>query len=119
MGSASYQRRLLKGKTMTDVIEAIHVAPKTTTEVFVMMNRYGDDYWSACTTYKTLEDAQRSVMTSETVQAWKIVKVSGLPVDVHAGEAETPNVELRGAEQASLAERPSRTQGSASPSCED
>lgn len=29
------------------------------------------------------------------------------------------NVELRGAEQASLAERPSRTQGSASPSCED
>lgn len=30
-----------------------------------------------------------------------------------------PNVELRGAEQASLAERPSRTQGSASPSCED
>lgn len=31
----------------------------------------------------------------------------------------TPNVKLRGAEQASLAERPSRTQGSASPSCED
>ena len=30
-----------------------------------------------------------------------------------------PNVELRGAEQASLAERPSRTQGSASPSCGD
>lgn len=32
---------------------------------------------------------------------------------------EPPNVKLRGAEQASLAERPSRTPGSASPSCED
>ncbi len=32
---------------------------------------------------------------------------------------ELPNVKLRGAEQASLAERPSRTPGSASPSCED
>ncbi|MBK7356348.1 hypothetical protein [Propionivibrio sp.] len=55
------------------------------------MNRYGDDYWSACTTWKTLEDAQRSVGTDATIQAWKIVKVSGLPVSVHDGEAETPN----------------------------
>ena len=81
---------------MTNVLEATHAAPKTTTDVFIVMNRYGDDYWSACTTWKTLEDAQRSVMTSDTVQAWKIVKVSGLPVDVHAGEVETPNVELTG-----------------------
>lgn len=65
------------------------------------MNRYGDDYWSASMTYKTLDDAQRAAHADGmTVQAWKIVKVSGLPVDVHAGEAETPNVELRGAEPA-------------------
>lgn len=76
---------------MTDVIEAMHVAPKTTTEVFVVMNRYGNDHWGACSTWKTLDDAQRSVGVSDTVQAWKIVKVSGLPVDVHAGEAEPPN----------------------------
>ena len=77
---------------MTDVLDAMHVAPKTTTEVFVVMNRYGDDYWSASMTYKTLEDAQRAAQADGvTVQAWKIVKVSGLPVDVHAGEAETPN----------------------------
>ena len=82
---------------MTDVLEATHVAPKTTTDVFVVMNRYGDDYWSACTTWKTLEDAQRSVGVGETIQTWKIVKVSGLPVSVHDGEAETPNVELTGA----------------------
>ena len=81
---------------MTNVLEATHAAPKTTTDVFIVMNRYGDDYWSACTTWKTLEDAQRSVMTSDTVQAWKIVKVSGLPVDVHAGEVETPNAEVTG-----------------------
>lgn len=38
----------------------------------------------------------------------------------HAIAATEPyNVKLRGAEQASLAERPSRTPGSASPSCED
>ena len=81
---------------MTNVLEATHAAPKTTTDVFIVMNRYGDDYWSACTTWKTLEDAQRSVMTSDTVQAWKIVKVSGLPVDVHAGEVETPNAAISG-----------------------
>jgi hypothetical protein len=82
---------------MTDVLEATHAAPKTTTDVFVVMNRYGDDYWSACSTWKTLEDAQRSVGTDATIQAWKIVKVSGLPVSVHDGEAETPNVKVTGA----------------------
>ena len=91
---------------MTNVLEATHAAPKTTTDVFIVMNRYGDDYWSACTTWKTLEDAQRSVMTSDTVQAWKIVKVSGLPVDVHAGEVETPNVEFSGTPAALSPEAP-------------
>jgi hypothetical protein len=77
---------------MTDVLEAVHVEPKATTEVFVVMYRYGDDYWSACATRRTLEDAQRSVGVNASIQAWKIVKVSGLPVNVRAGEADTPNV---------------------------
>jgi S-adenosylhomocysteine hydrolase len=86
---------------MNDVLEATHVTPKTTTEVFVVMNRYGDNYWSACMTYKTLEDAQLAAQVDGvTVQAWKIVKVSGLPVDVHAGEAETPNAGVTGASEA-------------------
>ena len=88
---------------MTDVLESTLVAPKTTTEVFVVMNRYGDDYWGASTTWKTLEDAQKSAMADGvTVQAWKIVKVSGLPVEVHAGEAETPNAALGGGEAVPL-----------------
>ena len=79
---------------MTDVLEATHVAPKTTMDVFVVMNRYGDDYWCASATWTTLEDAQKSAMADGvTVQAWKIVKVSGLPAEVHAGEAETTNVD--------------------------
>jgi len=77
---------------MTDILEAEFVTPKTTTDVFVVMNRYGDDYWSAISTWKTLEDAQKYAMADGAIiQAWKIVKVSGLPVGFHVGEAETPN----------------------------
>lgn len=72
---------------MDEILEAEPVTPKATTEVFVVMKRYSNDFWSAFTTSKTLEDAQRSAGIDATCQAWKIVKVSGLPIDVPAGEA--------------------------------
>ncbi len=83
-----------------DIIEAVFVEPKTTVEVFVVMNRYGDDYWSACTSWKTIEDAQRAAATTDgSIQAWKIVKVSGLPIAVNAGEALVgSNAKVRGEE---------------------
>ena len=71
-----------------DIIEAVFVEPKTTVEVFVVMNRYGNDCWSAGSSWKTIEDAQRAAETTNgIIQAWKIVKVSGLPIAVNAGEA--------------------------------
>jgi hypothetical protein len=81
-----------------DIIEAVFVEPKTTVDVFVVMNRYGDNYWSACTSWKTIEEAQLAASTTDgSVQAWKIVKVSGLPVSVNAGEALVgSNDKLRG-----------------------
>ncbi len=82
---------------VNNMLEAEFATPKTTVDVFVVMNRFGDNYWCASTTYYTLEDAQRSAGVDESIQAWKIVKVSGLPVNVPAGEAVTPNVKVTGA----------------------
>jgi hypothetical protein len=75
---------------MTDVIEAMHVAGKTTTEVFVAMHRSRNDHFGACSTWKSLDDAQQSVGLGDPVQAWNYVDVCGLPADVHAGEAGPP-----------------------------
>lgn len=69
-----------------DVIEAVPVLSKNTIDVFVVMVRYYGDYWSAFGTYKSLEEAQIHVTNVAGMTAWKIVKVSGLPIEVLDGE---------------------------------
>jgi len=78
---------------MTDIIEAIHVSPIKTADVFIVMKRYGADYWGATVTCPSLAEAQRFMGVGEAVTAWKIVKVSGLLVEVPPGEAVTANPE--------------------------
>lgn len=55
---------------MTDIIEAVPVEAIVTTEVYVVMCRYGTHYWDVVKTCDTLEEAQQSAKTSNTaVQA--------------------------------------------------
>lgn len=50
----------------------------------IVMERYGPDHWVAIMTFKTIEEASRH-FPQNGVSAWRIVVVSGLPVDVAPG----------------------------------
>jgi hypothetical protein len=56
---------------------------KNTTEIYVLLLRAGTDFWYALQGYKT-EGEIRQCLDSLSFTAYKIIKVSGLPIDIKA-----------------------------------
>jgi len=72
------------------VVEAATVRAPLTADFYVLMVRYGPDYWAAHTTHRDLATAARqadSVNAANGQEEWRIVAVRGLPVHVAPGEA--------------------------------
>ena len=72
------------------LVEAETVRALKTADFYVLMVRYGPDYWAAHTTHRDLETATRqadSVNPGKGHDDWRIVRVAGLPIHVAAGEA--------------------------------
>lgn len=72
------------------VVEAATVRAPQTADFYVLMVRYGHDYWAAHTTHRDLDSAARqadSVNAANGQEEWRIVAVRGLPVYVAPGEA--------------------------------
>ena len=67
-----------------DPIEAETVKAPQTADFYIVMIRYGSDYWAAHTTHRELDDARKTgagcLGTGQ--EAWRIVHVKGLPVGV-------------------------------------
>ena len=71
------------------LVEAETVRALQTADFFVLMVRYGHDYWAAHSTHRDLEIATRqaaSVNAAHGQEEWRIVRVAGLPVFVAQGE---------------------------------
>jgi len=71
------------------VVEAETVRANRTTDVYVLMVRYGPDFWAAHMTHRDLETATKQaagVSTECGQDEWRIVCVRGLPVGVASGE---------------------------------
>lgn len=71
------------------LVEAETVRAPRTAAFFVLMVRYGHDYWAAHTTHRDLEAAAKqaeSVNAANRQEEWRIVRVAGLPVFVAPGE---------------------------------
>ena len=71
------------------LVEAETVRAPLTADFFVLMVRYGHDYWAAHTTHRDLEAAAKqaeSVSAANGQEEWRIVRVAGLPVFVAPGE---------------------------------
>jgi len=73
---------------MTDIIEAETVKAPTTADFYVVMIRYGDDYWSAYSTHRLLDEARKHGNACPTAggEEWRIVLVRGLPIEVRNGQ---------------------------------
>ena len=71
---------------MENAITAEPVKAQTTMDVYVVLFRYGNDYWGTGCAYKTLDEAQRNASLAAGVDAWRIVKACGLPMGVNEGE---------------------------------
>lgn len=72
------------------LVEAEAVRAPLTADFFVLMVRYGPDYWAAHSTHRDLASAGRqadSVNAAHGQEEWRIVAVRGLPVHVAPGEA--------------------------------
>ena len=72
------------------LVEAETVRAPQTAEFFVLMVRYGNDYWAAHSTHRDLASAARQacgVSPANGQEEWRIVRVAGLPVFVAPGEA--------------------------------
>ena len=72
------------------LVEAETVHPPLTADFFVLMVRYGHDYWAAHSTHRDLATAARqadSVNAENGQEEWRIVRVAGLPVFVAPREA--------------------------------
>lgn len=72
------------------VVEAVTVRAPQTVDVFVLMVRYGNDYWAAHSTHCDLGAAARqadSLSAKDGQTVWRIVSVRGLPVHAAPGEA--------------------------------
>jgi hypothetical protein len=64
----------------------VTVKARHTAEVFVLMRRFGSNYWSAFC-YQTLPEAEAATQQLVTgSDVWRIVKISGLPAMVAEGE---------------------------------
>lgn len=74
---------------LDDGLDAFSVKAPTTADFFILMVRYGDDYWSAHTTHRCIDDARKTAFGCSEANgqtAWRIVRVDGLPVNVPSGE---------------------------------
>jgi hypothetical protein len=65
-------------------------APRTT-DLFVLLVRYGKSHWASASSHPTAEKAAEAATNQAAYlsagEAWRIVRVRGLPVSVAAGEA--------------------------------
>lgn len=71
------------------VVEAAPVSAPQTADFFVLMVRYGHDYWAAHSTHRDIATAARqadSVDIKNGHKEWRIVAVRRLPVHVAPGE---------------------------------
>lgn len=72
------------------VIQSVAVPALRTADFFVLMVRYGPDYWAAHSTHRSAELAASqasSCRLEDGHEAWRIVLVNGLPVSVADGES--------------------------------
>jgi len=74
---------------MEELIEATTVKAPAAVDYYIVMVRYGDDYWVAQSTHRLLEDARKVASGSDPANGqydWRIVRVKGLPVKVANGQ---------------------------------
>jgi hypothetical protein len=74
---------------LTQMLDAEPAKAPTTTDIYILVVRYGDDFWSARSTHRNIDDARKTGAgcNHEAGQtAWRIVRVTGLPVSVADGE---------------------------------
>lgn len=73
---------------LQNVVMPEHVSPLTERDFYVLMVRYGNDYWSALQTYVSMEQLQANLESAlaGTGKVWKVIKVT-LPIAVIEGEA--------------------------------
>lgn len=63
-------------------IEAETVKISREIEVYVLMHRYGPDYWFPTGQMVTDGKPKAPLNLPDTITAWRWVKVSGLPIEV-------------------------------------
>lgn len=74
---------------LNELLDAEPVKAPTTADFYVLMVRYGNDFWNAHTTHRDIDDARKTGASCSAVigqTAWRIVRVTGLPVSVPDGE---------------------------------
>lgn len=71
---------------MTDIIEAETVKAPATVDVYVLMIWYPHDGWTAVNTFPSPESCRHAYSCKQIRLPYRIVRVSGLPVDVPKGE---------------------------------
>ena len=71
---------------MTNIIEAETVKAPSTVDVYVLMIKYFLDGWRAAGTFRTVQEARDFHRGEYLNSQHRIVRVSGLPVDVAKGE---------------------------------
>ena len=67
-------------------ITAEIVQAPATVDVYVLMCRYSEKHWSALSTYASAESAAEYANTIKNITAWRIIKVSGLPINIPGGQ---------------------------------
>jgi len=74
---------------LTAELDAEAMKAPTTADFYIVLVRYGDDFWSAHTTHRNIDDARKTAAGCNQAAgqtAWRIVRVAGLPVSVPDGE---------------------------------
>lgn len=71
-----------------DIVASESISVPECVEVYVLMVRYGSDYWAAHSTHQDVNSARDSAgaLSGSWPPVWRIVRVSGLPVDVPEGK---------------------------------
>lgn len=68
-------------------IEVKHVKPTRKTTRYVLMCRFGDDHWGATSTHDTALEAQGAAKGGMIgIHSWRVIEVTGLPIEVAGGE---------------------------------
>lgn len=70
-----------------DIEVATRLQARRTTSVFVLMQRFGNDYWCAGQSHSTPEAASSAAKIGNGITAWRIVRVDNLPISVEDGES--------------------------------